>query len=656
MNVGPSGFLDVLGEFVVRIDGEGMRGGTGFFVGRGLVVTCAHVVAPTPSGGTVRAATRARVSWAGRRAEGTVTALPAEHRGAGLWGYPDLAVIALDETAPDHPWVPMTTDTPSLGRRLCAAGYSAVYGTVPQLGASSVEYEGPLSTAGGEVLQLKNGELAAGKSGGPLIDLERGEVCAIVTTTRRENLDMGGLAIPVTALNAYFPGVWAANRVPSTLAGRLWRLRAALDHEYGPGAVLSLREEQALLAAARGCGLRPAALFWRSVHPDYGEPASPLDDMADVLREVADAPAGIDGVHPLVTFAELITTAVRPEPGDPLTGLAAQVAERLGSSVSQTQTAVAPAPSPQAFSTAEPVRSSDRVAAISVYLDSPGLDDEHYLLSVWKYPDISGPPHPLLCEDRPLTLAKAQERFRAVVPWAVGELAEAGGIVLLEFVLPTAKLNEVPVDTWYLSQEWAPLSRQYPVVLRVLDRPPETHPSWMARWRQLRQSARTAAPETLDWFDCRDDAVPAQLFARYQEQSGMSVLALAVSPGDGAGRHALETALYAGLPAAVWTRSGCAGRCPLAGDRSSGIHDGERPSCPGQRFRQAVDKAFADSAPTDLPLIVMQLRVASGTKDADPDHCGAGLILLWDDATRRLPGDGPPLRTPAHTALGGAPT
>jgi hypothetical protein len=285
-----------------------------------------------------------------------------------------------------------------------------------------------------------------------------------------------------------------------------------------------------------------------------------------------------------------------------------------------------------------------------VYLDSPGLDDGRYLLSVWKYPDVDGPPHPLLCEDEPRTLAEAQQLFRAVVPRAVGELADSGGVVLVEFVLPTAKLDEVPVETWYLSQEWAPLSRQYPVVLRVLDRPPETRPSWMARWRRLRESPRTAGPDTLDWFDCRDDAAPAELFARYQERSALSVLALATSPAAGAGRNALETALYAGLPAAVWTRSGCAGRCPLAADAAPA----EGPSCPGQRFRQAVDQAFAQSAPVDLPLLVMRLRVASATGAAGPDHCGAGLVLLWDDATRQLPGDGPRLRTPAHTALGGA--
>jgi hypothetical protein len=325
-------FLDVLGDFVVRVEGEGTRGGSGFFAGRGLVVTCAHVVAPTPGGGSVRAAARAGVSWRGRHAEGTVTALPAEHHGTGLWAYPDLAVIALDEPVPDHPWVPMTTQTPRIGRRLCAAGYSAVYGSVPRLGASTVEHEAPLATAGGEVLQLKNGELAAGKSGGPLIDLERGEVCGIVTTTRRENLDMGGLAVPVSALTARFPGVLAANRASSALTSRLWRLRAELEHEYGPGAVLSLREEQALLSAAESSGRSPAWLFWHSVHPDYGTPASPLADMADVLREVADAPAGVDGVHPLVTFVELVTAAAGRGARDPLAGLAAQVAERLGSS------------------------------------------------------------------------------------------------------------------------------------------------------------------------------------------------------------------------------------------------------------------------------------------------------------------------------------
>ncbi|MER5464583.1 VMAP-related conflict system protein [Streptomyces sp. NPDC002668] len=635
MDNGSRELLDLLGAFVVQVSGPGMRGGSGFFVGSGLIVTCAHVVAVAAAEGTKVAAERARVSWLDGHAEGSVRALPSAHSGNGLWKYPDLALITLDEPVPEHPWAPIMDETPRIGQRLYAAGYSSVYETVPRLGVSAVEYESPLSYDGNAVLQLKSGELAAGKSGGPLLDLERGEVCGVVTTTRRENIDMGGLALPMSAVRSEFPEMWEANQTPNKLDGELWRLRAALQHEYAPASVLSLREEEALLHAAKSSGLQPAALYWRSVHRDYGDPVGPITSMADVLREVADAPAMLDGPHPLLLFIQQVVDAIPLRNLGLLDGLVAAVARRLG----------VPAPPP----TPAP-RVVERVAAISVHLDSPGSDNERYLLSVWKYPNLSEPPYAVLCEDRPLTLVQAQEQFRAVVPRAVGDLAEISSHILIEFALPAAKLNAVAVDSWYFSQEWAPVSRQYPVVLRVLDRAPETHLSWVARWRRLQERHAQEPQATIDWVDCHGDASPARLYGWLQQQAALSVLALPFTPEAPAYQHVLETAVYAGLPAAVWTRAGCSGNCPLpsrtGGATENGNDAGDSSgSCAGLRFRQAFEAELAGRTLLDLPDVIRELRIASANTGAG--HCGENLVLLWDDATRKLPGDGPALRTPA---------
>ncbi|MEV0175815.1 VMAP-related conflict system protein [Streptomyces sp. NPDC050803] len=636
--------LDLLGGFVVQISGPGLRGGSGFFVGHGLVVTCAHVVALPAEGSSRRTAGRARATWLGGHGEGTVVAVPPTHTGRGLWKPPDLAVITLDEPVPDHPWIRMAEGQPGLGQRLYAAGYSAIYEQTPRLGVSPVEYAGPqLQGERHTMLQLTDGELAPGKSGGPLLDLERGEVCGIITTTRRENLDMGGLALAVSTVRAEFPDLWAANRAPSPLDTELWRLRAALQHEYAPGAVLSLSEEEALLRAAQSSGLAPAALYWRSVHRDYGEPSGRLDTMGDVLREVADAPAMLDGPHPLLQFIRQVTEATSPEDVGPLAHLVDSVAERLG----------VPAPPPAATPSAP---APDRVAAISVHLDTQGPDSDRYFLRVWKYPDLTEPPYAVLCDDRPLTLAEAQEQFRAVVPPAIGDLAEISSNVFMEFALPTAKLGSVDVDTWYLSQVWWPVGRQYPVVLRVLDRKPETYPAWTARWRRLRNGPFD--DRVMDWVDCHKDVRPEQFFAWLQQQRDLSVLGLPFSPEDTARQHVLETALYAGLPAAVWTRAGCSVRCRVGtGPRQDGartaVHDDASRACAGVVFRDEFAAELARSSLGDLPELIRSLRLHAATA---PGHCGEKVVLLWDDATRKLPGDGPTLRIPERTAQGGQPS
>ncbi|WP_369263523.1 VMAP-related conflict system protein [Streptomyces sp. R35] len=647
MDTGSRSVLDLLGGFVVQVSGPGLRGGSGFFVGRGLVITCAHVVALPAAGGSQATAERAVATWLGSHAAGSVIALPPTHSGQRLWEAPDLAVITLDEPVPDHPWIPMAEQPPGLGQRLYAVGYSAVYEQNPQLGVSAVEYEGPKNHGSGQTaLQLKNGELPPGNSGGPLLDLERGEVCGIVTTARRENLDMGGLALDVSTVRAEFPEVWKANKAPSALDTEIWRLRAALQHEYAPGAVLSLREEETLLRAAQGSGLAPAALYWRSVHRDYGEPAGRLDTMADVLREVADAPAMLDGPHPLLQFIRQVTDATPPKDAGPLTRLVDLVAQRLG------------VPAPPAWATLS--APADRVAAISVHLDAQGADSDRYFLRVWKYPDVTEPPYAVQCDDQPLTLTEAQEQFRAVVPQAVADLAEISSDVIIEFALPIAKLSAVDVDTWYLSQTWAPVSRQYPVVLRVLDRKPETYPSWTARWRRLREATLDGTPATMDWVDCHNDVRPEQFYARLQRQPALAVLGLPFSPDATARQHVLETALYAGIPVAVWTRAGCSTRCrlkagPDQGRANTSASDDTSEACVGRDFRNEIDAELAESGITDLPELIMRLRVDAALTTR-PSHCGEKVVLLWDDATRKLPGDGPTLRISERTAQGGQPS
>ncbi|CCK25115.1 hypothetical protein BN159_0736 [Streptomyces davaonensis JCM 4913] len=641
MDAEPDEVLDLLSGFVVRVSGPGLRGGSGFFVGRALVVTCAHVVALHATGGNRPTAERARVTWAGGHAEGSVVALPPSYSGPDdVWDPPDLAVITLDDPLPDHPWIPMADKQPGIGQRLCAAGYSAVYEQTARLGVGTVEYEGPaIQGEGHAVLQLKGGELSPGMSGGPLLDLERGEVCGIVTTARRKNLPMGGRAIGVSTVRSLFPAVWEANRAPNPLDTELWRLRAALQHEYAPGAVLSLREENALLRAARRSRLAPAALYWRSVHRDYGEPAGPIDTVADALREVADAPAMLDGPHPLLQFIKQVMDAALPQDSGPLAGLVDLVAQRLG----------VPTPSP----VAPPATTTDGVAAISVHLDTQTPDGDRYFLRVWKYPDVTEPPYPVLCDDQPLTIAEAQAQFRAVIPSAIRELAEISSDLIIEFALPTARLSSVDVDTWYLSQAWAPVSRQYPVVLRALDRRPETFPSWTTRWRRLHHGPDGDA--RMDWVDCHQDMPPEQFFAWLQQQQDLTVLALPFSPQAAARQHVLETALYAGIPAAVWTRAGCSARCRLRGAPSQGSAQGSESeaatgACAGAAFRHAFAAELARSSVNELPELIMKLRVDAVTSTG---HCGEQVVLLWDDATRKLPGDGPALRFPEHNAQGG---
>ncbi|MFD6294056.1 VMAP-related conflict system protein [Streptomyces sp. NPDC060235] len=625
-------FLGLLSTFVVRVEGSGVPGGSGFFIAPGIVVTCAHVVASRAASSGMETAARVSVRWAGGTAEGVVTAVPPTHDGPGLWHFPDLALITLDGPVADHEWLPLSSSTPSIGQRLYAAGYSAVYNSDPQLGGSVIEYESPLffDGEGNTVLQVRAGELPHGRSGGPLLDLERGEVCGVVTTARRENLDLGGLAVPVTAIEEHFPSAWQANRAPSGRHSQAYRLRAAVVRATGAAAVLTLREEEAVLAAARRSGLAPSALYWNSVDPLAPEPGGQLLDVRGALDACADIRPAPGAMHPLVRYVQMVA----PFGSDVLTPLPASLAERLGSPYRPL-----PAEAPLDRAGAKPT------AAVTVNLAAYGPSDEHVLLSVWKYPDVQDDPWPVLCDDDPLTLAQAEERIRAVVPEVIGDLAAVSDHLLVEFALPATRLHTVPVDDWYLLNEWAPLGLQYPVVLRALDRAPEASFSWRDRWEHLRTAGRSEAGRSgVSWVDCRSDGDRARMFAVLQQQEQISLLALSSDPGSAQGRTALLAALYAGLPAAVWTRNHCAGRCQPA--KPSGDHPRESLPCRGDLFRTAVEAHLAGVELRDLPSLVRRLRIDSRAAP-DPDHCGQGLVLLWDDPTRPPPSGGPTLSAPA---------
>lgn len=192
--------------------------GSGFFVAPNWVLTCAHVAlagqepagcqAGGGAGGELggqasgqaggQAGRKVSVGYGDRMLSGVVEwAEPAGHSGGGRWPSPDLALIRLLDSV-DHPCVWLTERT--------AKGYTtnqvAYFGHIPMDG-EVVAYNGRCSISGqlgsGGLLKLGNeDEMPHGVSGGPVVDLVRGEVIGVLKA-RRTGQD-GGLAIGVQEL------------------------------------------------------------------------------------------------------------------------------------------------------------------------------------------------------------------------------------------------------------------------------------------------------------------------------------------------------------------------------------------------------------------------------------------------------------------------
>ncbi|NUP41898.1 MAG: trypsin-like peptidase domain-containing protein, partial [Streptomyces sp.] len=194
--------------------------GSGFFVAPNWVLTCAHVACRAPQdaagAGDRReeaaavgqpAARKVTVGWGDRMLAGVVEwSEPAAEDGGGNWPAPDLALVRLLD-AVQHPCVYLSERTAKTypSNQVAFFGYTHIEGAVES-------YDGRCTISGqvggsgtGSMLRLGNeDEMPYGVSGGPVLDLLRGEVIGVVKGRRRGQ--DGGLAVSLQQLR----------RLPST--------------------------------------------------------------------------------------------------------------------------------------------------------------------------------------------------------------------------------------------------------------------------------------------------------------------------------------------------------------------------------------------------------------------------------------------------------
>jgi predicted ATPase len=175
---------------ITRPDGNG----TGFFVGPGLVLTCAHVVV----GGVLD------IVWAGHDpvSPGNIVHSGGDAAGTSTgYPYPDLALIEV--ALEGHPIAVLDDQQPALDEGLYLWGFPDNY---PAGDSGTYLCEG----SSGEpepLLKLKEGEVRPGMSGAPLLRRLTGAVCGIVRKSRGKGTELGGRAVPIRIALATFPSL-----------------------------------------------------------------------------------------------------------------------------------------------------------------------------------------------------------------------------------------------------------------------------------------------------------------------------------------------------------------------------------------------------------------------------------------------------------------
>ncbi|MBB5936917.1 VMAP-C domain-containing protein [Streptomyces zagrosensis] len=168
--------------------------GSGFFIAPNWVLTCAHVAMRGKGGGRA-----VGLSFAGRTVPGVVEwAQPEDNPAGGLWPAPDLALIRMLEPAPHGcVWLSERTAKVFTRKEVAFFGCTEEDGEIEDI-SGRCTIRGELGTDG----RLKLGnedEMPEGCSGGPIVDLDRGEVIGVLKARRGNGRD-GGLAISVVQL------------------------------------------------------------------------------------------------------------------------------------------------------------------------------------------------------------------------------------------------------------------------------------------------------------------------------------------------------------------------------------------------------------------------------------------------------------------------
>jgi hypothetical protein len=114
----------------------------------------------------------------------------------------DLAFIMLD-SPPNHPCCVLEDGYPTTDEELVAFGYTELY---PQGESGGYKCDGISNDKDiGQLLKVKAGQASPGMSGGPLVSLTTGKVCAVMATERLNTAMGGARALPIETAYRIWP-------------------------------------------------------------------------------------------------------------------------------------------------------------------------------------------------------------------------------------------------------------------------------------------------------------------------------------------------------------------------------------------------------------------------------------------------------------------
>jgi hypothetical protein len=168
--------------------------GTGFFVAKGKIITCAHVVQDHETEAI-------SVLWQGREWAAKIESI--QHSPV------DLALLQVELSDEEHPPCVLLDEGFNPFDHLYVYGYPDDF---PEGSSVTITCEGIAKEHGVTLIKAQAGLVRPGHSGSPALNKQTGKVCGIVSETRSRSTDLGGLLIPVSMVFRQFPELQEQNR------------------------------------------------------------------------------------------------------------------------------------------------------------------------------------------------------------------------------------------------------------------------------------------------------------------------------------------------------------------------------------------------------------------------------------------------------------
>jgi hypothetical protein len=612
---------------------------------------------PTPTVPAPPTGPRVSIGYGDRLLGGVVEwSEPAAPASGGSWPAPDLALIRLLDPV-DHPCVWITERT----AKSYTTNQVAFFGWVPMDGehvaySGRCTISGQLAAGSGGILRLGNeDEMPHGLSGGPVVDLVRGEVIGVVKA-RRKGHD-GGLAVGIQQLRRLpdLPGpdgdlydrvmsahdLYHADQHQSVHGGEFtWtdahsEIGAAAGRALTPGQRTRLLGMLAQLPPPAGArGVQDIVTEVRGA-PVHGLPVAPRA-WRDGLGLLYDLRRGTAELESVLRYAVQAATAARTAPVD-------EVVERELARWAQ-ETAAADDRLTRLFRATLLSERTARLRARAlgapagpVGAAAPRIRTEALLEIIprgwepgrydWRVCVVPpGGETECVAEDfHGTAFADLPERLAEPLAEAFRRCDEPGWTATLQLAVPGA-LMAFAADAWRLAPGGGALGAARPIVVRRTDPPADEDPAVAeerhSRWRALHRSP--PAPVVLDCEDSVLCPVPEEADLRLRPPETLPVLCRSGLDAP----EVLHTLVRSGYAVALWRRD------PVDAEAlCADFHRG------------AVRTVRAARTAGALPghLVTLRAKVAAGVPEAYWSH---GLTLLYDDPTRPLPGTDELLETP----------